>query len=287
MKEKKKKNFSSKSCPTMGPVVFNYGRPCVEEKGSQREAEWKRLRNQDNRARAKLRKARRQVIGQDWRRRNTDQDKKSASGFSGYFSACSEDTQRELRETRAKLLIVKNETQTAMEKAKLENALGPMAEIQKANALARAMLQIRRNEENAGGDRVVGWARTLSEAASVEIAKTISDGLSSKCSSSVQTPVFDGTAASCSTRRGEYLKKKADLELCLHLPDVDEDEILGKLTALDVVYEDVRYDEKRQAHLDVVKSVAELAMSMRGAELIGTLLKQFGFESDFGTDSSY
>jgi len=78
----------------------------------------------------------------------------------GYFSTLDAGVQAELRETRARVLIARNNRELADEKARLAHLNSPMAAVEEAmRVVAIAERLAKRDNDN----RVLGWAKTVAE----------------------------------------------------------------------------------------------------------------------------
>jgi len=129
----------------------------------------KTLQNREKRRLARLRKVRKQgkvcAGGESgscsvpvWRRgASVEPSPVSARGF---FTELDSSVQRELRETRAKLLIEKNKRELVEEQRKLNYLNSPMAAVSEA---MRAMAVVERIAEKEKDSKVLGWAKTVSE----------------------------------------------------------------------------------------------------------------------------
>jgi len=161
--------------------------------------------------------------GKNWERNNERRVKKKlaklnrknvsetpSSGVKGYFSSLSDDVQKQLKQTRAEMLIEKNKRELIEEQRKLKYLNSPMAAVAEA---MRAMGVVEKIAKKENDSKVLGWARTVSEGYASSFSGT---PVSSEGSVSVESSVsqrYEKAArtwglkkVNCTGSEGEMLK---------------------------------------------------------------------------------
>lgn len=95
--------------------------------------------------------------------------KQNAAVYGGFFSGCDDEVQLALRDTRAKLLVLENERRIVEEERKIARLKSPVQLAEDAVALVKLA---ERATKSAGSSKVAGWAATVVEGASVDVAKS-------------------------------------------------------------------------------------------------------------------
>jgi len=126
-------------------------------------------RNRRNREAQRLRKKKRQAIGQDWRKPFVGGVERDVVrvGREGFFSGCSQETQEKLRESRARLLVAENERRVVEEEQKLkrmQSVEGVVHELIRVSAMAEKL------RKQTSDSKIGGWAETVVEAMEKNVA---------------------------------------------------------------------------------------------------------------------
>jgi len=177
----------------------------------------------------------------------------------GYFSELNEDTQRRLRESRARMMIAENERKAKEAEEKLKHLESPLA------LLATAMKAMRVAEQCAkkqGDQRVAGWARTVAESYAESVAKSAPSSVPSL--ESVKSTVSVSSADIKAARKAEYEKKKKDILESYEEMEVFSPAVLqAMMENLDDEYEDVNLTIEEQVKKTLVNPLST-AMSRVG-----------------------
>lgn len=169
-------------------------------------------RNVRAREQKKQRKRRRRIDG-DWRARKGDAvvatepvpDKVTVGpvvGRAGFFSECDAGVRKELRDTRAQLLIVENKRRVAEEEAKLKRCLSP-------HSLVRELIQVTamatRLKNQTKDQAIGGWAATVVDHLAKSVAESAPSSVPSLESVGYNDSVSqNGASDAKSLRRAEY-----------------------------------------------------------------------------------
>jgi len=132
-------------------------------------------RNRARRQAAKLKKAGRKALGISrgsggipaWRVNARDN---VSSVKHGYFSECPLDVQKELRDTRAQLLIARNKKDLGMVEKQIAQANSQEAVVKDCLRMLRITEQVKKK---AAESRVGGWAETIADSAVVSFASSV------------------------------------------------------------------------------------------------------------------
>jgi len=202
------------------------------------------------------------------------------SGF-GYFSDCPLDQQKELKQTRAALLIMENKRRMVEEQAKMRFMESPGYLLKETIAAAKTQAQV---EKVLGGSKIGGWASTVASSSLEDVARRAPSNVPSLESIGFGKSALrssDGSSEGTETsRRSEYLQKKEDLMLCYHLPNPDVEELRGKLYALDLLYEDVMYSPEEKIKRDAVEDVCRMLVGVVGTNKLSDIYTAMGMEDD-------
>jgi len=130
------------------------------------------LRNHTARVRRKAQRvAKREAMSGDWRARGSEVPASVGAQGSGFFSECSQDVQQKLRESRARMLIARNERQAKEEEEKARNMDSVRGVVKQMTDVAVAVEKLRRQSKD---QAVIGWDNTVSSG----LSKSIVDGAS-------------------------------------------------------------------------------------------------------------
>jgi len=247
-------------------------------------------RNRARREAAKLRKAGRKVLGigrgtggiPAWRVNATDN---VSSVKHGYFSECPLDVQKELRDTRAQLLIARNKKDLEAVQKQIARASSQEAVVRDCLRLMKVTEQVKKR---AAESRVGGWAETIADSAVVSFASSVpstvpsleSVGVGRSALSSVETgeSSLDVTQQ---LRKAEYDARKSVIvsEFEEYGGDMQRYErVLGLLAD---EYDDVLLSSHELEKKDMGRRF-ELAMSAIGVGPSGVVqaMRHMGFDCD-------
>jgi len=166
------------------------------------------LENRKKREKKKNRKLRKQESAAVERSDVPEWRRGAGSQFKGFFSECSPEVQKELRETRAQVLVAKNRAAVAREEARAKQLASPEAVVRDALRVMKLAGQVK----SVGKDHAIGgWARTVVEGCAASIAASAPSSVPSLESVGL-TPPVDEAQSAASLRLAEYEARRAALE---------------------------------------------------------------------------
>jgi len=246
------------------------------------------LENRKKREKKKSRKLRKQGSGcagedvvPEWRRGAGPQ-------FKGFFSECAPEVRKELRETRAQLLVAKNRAAIAREEARAKQLGSPEAVVRDALRVMKLAGQVK----SVGKDHAIGgWAKTVVEGHAASIAASAPSSVPSLESVGL-TPPVDEVQSAAGLRLAEYEARRVALDdefaaLPYHaMSDYEAACQQLKKEYMDVIGTDVERieqaasDERERLVFDMLKALQSLDAGMTGQELkkhaIGAVVRMAG-----------
>jgi len=210
----------------------------------------------------------------EWRRGATSvTGPRPSAEFKGYFSECSAAVQKELRETRAQLLVAKNRAAVAREEEKVRRVGSPETIVREALRVMKLAGQVKKVEKD---HSIGGWARTVVEGCAESLAASAPSSVPSLESVGL-TPPVDEAQSAAGARLAEYEAKRVELEAeFAELPYHTQGEYEAACKALKQEYSDVcltdveRVEQAVSAERErIVYDMLDVLQSLDGDGLTG------------------
>jgi len=196
----------------------------------------------------------------EWRRKSVV-GQASKEVRAGYFSDLSEDVQRELKDSRAKLLIEKNKRELRQEQEKLKSL-----DCESPEYLVRKMIEVTALanvlKKKTTDDRVGGWAETVADSLTKSVAASAPSSVPSLESVGYGKSSLEASVGSASVREAEFLKEKDLLEN--HYLKADSflpSDYKADLDDLKQQYADVLYEPAIAKRVTAYKTACDLMRS--------------------------
>lgn len=200
-----------------------------------------------------------------------------AGGFQGYFSGSSVEVRSELRDSRAKVLVLENKRRALLCEREIRRLESPAQVVSDVVGLVRRAASL---SVGAGSPRVMGWAKTVLSSCAESVAGSLPSTVPSLDSVGMEST--SGGSGEISDRAAEY-KVKYD-EMVAHYDSLevvdpyDRDDDFAELRSS---YADV-FGDHEGAVLHRLKRefpAAALASGIRPSQVVG-LLKLFERDGD-------
>lgn len=211
----------------------------------------KRSRDAKKRSKAKL-----HDVSKDWRADRAL--KQAAVGRVGFFSECDDGVRKQLRESRAKLLIVENNRKAAEEELKLKRCLSPQSLVRELISVTSMAAQLKKQTKD---HAIGGWAESVVDHLTRSVAESAPSSVPSLQSVGVRDSVSSGGSvfdAVRELRMTEYKMMLSRVESSFEQMEAySEQEYDDSILEIKEMYSDVAYTVAEREARAMSRKVSE------------------------------